>query len=465
MTEQTAVVEAVAPATAEATAAPNQPIQGSAYENLVKFYESQGEPESAQVENSEEIKKTEEPEATEQVEGEAEKEAENAESADTSESDETETANFKALESDDLEFTDKDSFVDKLKERFPRQKGAFYTEVAKYAEQAHEGGQVIKSIGGKEFVPSVSTIATGLKEGDFNKVFTGVAEFGSDESVFNMANASMDLVINRAPLMRKAGNIEIADLLDKTADIWFQERFGEGKDAARLETLCELDSNGYIEVLMKLVNGEIDETDFAIEVDELKEKTDNPKLKSLAEENASLKKQLAEKPKPTETNDGQFFQSAIENISKVLNDVVWGTSPLRDLKDDSAELKAEKSFLRSNLERNAFQSFQRLLQTEEFKDLENDYKKGAGGTGKYKAKLTDIIGQAVLNTKTDTEVSERILAKLYGKTRNGALLEKQKQLPEKKISEPTQTTEFKPDQPKTKEQIQKELVEKYAAIP
>ena len=162
---------------------------GSVLSDLTAMYAAEEQKQSGnpgEVENLSEEIPSEEPEAetakeTEPSETEEsdEEKSEIAETAEDAESEEN-TANFDALEKK-REFPDEEA----IKAKYPRNANKdLVAETAQYATEAKAGYELKESLGGDAYIPSMQTIAAGVKTGDPIKVFEGLGA-ASDTAFVN----------------------------------------------------------------------------------------------------------------------------------------------------------------------------------------------------------------------------------------------------------------------------------------
>ena len=383
-------------------------------ENLSEKTEGEEPSEESDAETAKE-EETDLPEKTGEEESEISEEAEEAE----------ETADFDALEKKP-EFPDEEA----IKAKFPRNANKdLVAETARYASEAKAGYELKESLGGDAYIPSMQTIATGIKSGDPIKVFEGLGA-ASDTAFVNTLSCAMDIALVRAKTLAESDDPQIrayGESAAKLGDTMLAHRFGEGVDSQAIDEFAMRKNQGWFDALNRWIeDGDISYGEFR---ELLEQNADDPKIQAIAQENKALKTQLEAKTAKSEQEateraervESSFDTTISESFEKIYDEVVLKTSVLRINPADTAEMKTEKEILRKVVVDRAKSAFQ---SGEKRKGLLDKYKTGAGHTATYAESLADAINEAVLTTKSETIAVERIIAKLYNNTRNGALARK-----------------------------------------
>lgn len=403
---------------------------------LDAYFTEEQAPESAQVENSDEgtiaeSAPTDEPAAeeekpagaTDETTPPAEEDPESTEAA-ADATDETVEANFDAL-GGNPEFLDAEG----LKAKFPRNSSKELIETAAgYAEAAKTGHELKASLGGENFIPGVQQIATGLQKGDAVPIFEGIAATTGTDGLLSVFGSVFELGVIRADQFEEVPETQaFGKALNEMVNGIIQKRFGSHVSLATIGRMAELAEAGWLEKIDAWGANEWVDYD---EANELLKTSNDPKARAERTEKARRQAQLDEDNAQAEAAARQqeyevevkFDQTVNDQITKSL-ETVWATSPLRDIAGDTPEVAAEKALLRNVLKNQAIDAFK--ANTEARKKLLTNYKHGKESTAVYREDLVNEITTAVLSTKPTTITSERILARLYGSTRNGQLAAKQ----------------------------------------
>lgn len=382
-------------------------------------------------------------------------------------------ANFDALTPKAIEYLDD---AKALKAKFPRNSSnELLAEMAEYGAAAKKGQEVIQAIGGEEFVPGVSTIAKGLQAGNPRDVFTGIVETASAEELIKVLGDAVYIGLVQAESMAQNPETEqFGKALTSIIDGALKEKFGPTMDVATMSKLALWHQAGWFEKIEKWTSEEYIPHD---ELTELLEVTNDPKLLEAQNKIKELEAQLGQtntKAKESTPDnrtleiDKSFSKLATDEIGKTLSDIVWKTSTLRDIPADTPETKEEKAFLRNLLKDEAMAAFQsgdlnaKLLE---------GFRAGKQTTAVFQKEFAEAIGKAVLATRQKTVIAERMLAKLYGKSRNTQLAGKNAQRTNQDDTDaretytPTQTTDFGGREKLTGEQIRQNLIERIANLP
>lgn len=410
------------------------------FAELKAFYTQDSDVQTNDGEDSGEVENLSEPETETVPESE-----DSGEESEPEKPEETQ-ADFKALERE-REFPDEEA----LKIKYPRNANKdLVAEAAKFAAQAKDGWELSESLGGEAFIPSMKTIAAGVRDGDPIKIFEGLGQ--ADDTAFaNTLTMAMDLALIRGKQLAEHNDESVrayGENAAKLGDVMIESRFGINSET--IERLAKFNGEGWIDFLSDAIENErIDYDKFH---DLLTATTAAPEVKELLKEKETLKKQLdAQNAKKEEENakfaanvETSFNTSIDESFEKVLNDIVLKTSVLGAKPNDSDEVKASKQLLRGVLAQNARNHFN---QSDKRKSLLEQYKSGASHTAKYADGLAKAIDESVLATKADTVIAEKLIAKLYGASRNARLLQNQTpsqtEMPPKETPQPTQTTDFR----------------------
>lgn len=458
-----------------------------AVDSLTAFFMAQEE--SGQVDNPDTATASDEPVAApepatddtkpDEPEADAEKPAEDAKEEAEAEPAEatTEDEAGDAADFDALTRKEGDEYLDTaeaIKAKYPRNTSKdVIEEMARYGAEAKRGHEVIEAIGGPEFIPGMTAIAKALQTGSPRDLFSGIIQTASAEELVKVLVDANHIALVQAEAM--ADNPETAEFgkaLTAMIDGTLQERFGPNMSVAKMSKLALYDKAGWFDKIEEwAVAGYISHDDL----ESLIEVTNDPKLLEAQEKIKELEGQLGEKDmkatpqKPAlalNEVDTAFGKLAADGIGKTLTEVVWKSSPLRDITTDTVETKEEKAFLRDRLLEDALGSFNASEQT---RKLRTGYTTGKEDSAVFKRELTDAINKAVLGTREKTAVAERLLAKVYGNSRNGQLAKRngnnQPRAEDVNTARatPTPTRDFGSEK-LTRDQINKNLEESIAAL-
>ncbi len=376
--------------------------------------------------------------------------------------DEDESADFKAIEDEEKEFlTD----VAELKAKFPRNSSKeLLAQTAEYAAEAKAGHELKKAIGGDHFVQPMTKIAQAIGTGEMAGLYDGIVEAAGTDTLMNILAQSVDLAFVQGE--KFAANPETAEFgkaLGSLVDRAIEQKFGEGMTIDALSQMAQWKSLGWFDKIASWIENNDIPYD---EAQDLLEASNDPKYAELLREKDELKKQLEAKATQEKSAvaiehskvEKQFSTSVTEGVDKILNDVVWKTSILRDISTDNAELKAEKAMLRQQLRTGALEAFDSDTRSA----LLNDYKQGKQGTAAFKAKMATAIEAAVLKTKQSTVTAEKLIAKAYGSVRNAQLAPKQ--TTQKPVLTPTAPSLIPPSEVKSPADVQRNLEEAFKAF-
>lgn len=440
--------EAVAPAT----------LSDSIDADLLTFFQNEGSP---QIDNSEETKVVAE-EAPEEV-AEPGKEAETVEPEKVDEPAEEEVE--ESIESDDGELKFLSS--EEIEEKFARSntKG-LRALTAQYSAEAQKGHEAITNLGGEHFIEPLQTISKAIQSSSENPlairgIYDGVLEAGSHEALFNLIDTTIRLGFIDSDNWLKNPDTKAYGLqLQATADAAIEHKFGV--TTTQLREMAEWAKVGWLDKLKQWTDDNYVDTD---ELDEMLALNQNPAAKKLAEENATLKRQLqsnaepdsaAETAKESEA-EKEFGTFTRASITDSLTKVIWKNSPLKDVPADSPELKADKEYFRTQLIKAALDQFN---SGNSKSTLLREFRTGKQHTSIYKTALTHAVSDAVKAIKPDTDRAEKILARSYGKTRNAMLAPKPEAPTTSAPKTPTVTAPLKAaNRPKTIDEIDNELLD------
>lgn len=360
------------------------------------------------------------------------------------------------------EFEGKYLNAEELAAKYPRNASkALLAETARYSAEAKEASELKATLGGASFIPPVTKIAKGLQAErlDTQAIFEGVLEARGEEGLLPLVSQAVYTAFTSAD-----DKSEFGIAMQLIADAAIKERFGADLEPDRIRRLAEWDTLGWFEALDKWTTAE--EVDFD-ELEGLLAANKNPRVKSLAQENAQLRKQLEAKNNGTPTTNGsresaidaQFSSHVETQIGNIFTDVVLKNSPLRDIPTDTDEIKADKKFLRNQLTEKAIASFNRNGARQK---LLSGLAQGRQGTAAWQKDFVEGIQSAIISTKDQKVKSEAMIAKTYGNTRNSQLskpktvvVDEPKKAPT--VSEPQE----KSTEPRTREQYLKNLSDAY----
>ena len=330
---------------------------------------------------------------------------------------------FKALEGDAREFlTDIDAFKAKYPRNVATEVVEEFVEISKIAQK---GEELERRIGGEHFIEPVVQIAEALQKDDAVAVFSGIVNAPSAESFYGL----LDHVMHMAFVESKewADNPEVAgfaEVLDTIATKSLQGRFGANVTIDKLEKLAQWDELGWFEKIEEWTANKDIPYD---EVTQLLEATNDPKYAELLQRAKTAESQLAAKATQDESAaveadskiDTAFGATVTGEIEKVLTDVIWKNSVLRDISSDTAELKEEKAYFRDRLTADAIKAFN---DSDAREKLLTEYKNGRSTTAQYKKGLAEAITKAIQATEKETRLASRNIARSYGTKRNAQIM-------------------------------------------
>ena len=376
------------------------------------------------------------------------------------------TANFDALNTDKKFLT-----ADELKAKFPRNSSKeLIAEAAQYAEAARQGHEVVQRLGGEHYVPVLEKIAGGLQAGETRPIFEGIIEAASSEGLLTVLGDALDIALFQADhFTQKPETADFGNALKALGDAAIKKRFGDSVSLETLEKLGSLAELGWLEKIEKWQKEEWVDRD---ELDALLKAGNDPKLRAQIAENARLKAQIEERNREAQQAataqanelDGTFQRTVTDQIGKTLNDVVLSTSVLRDLATDTPEIKEAKEMLRSTIHVRAMEAFNASGARAE---LAKAFRQGKAPTPVYQTALVKAINAALLEVKPITSTGEKMIAKMYGNTRNSKLKSEKQQNAANTGLEPTNTAPREGEtsaQPKTSDDILQEMENRFAAL-
>lgn len=378
--------------------------------------------------------------------------------------------------------------VDELKANWPRAVPLKVIDQAyQWSVEAKEGKDAIASLGGEHWLPPLTQVVTALRDADdphqppeaFQPFFEGIVSGAGDTALLKVLGQSMYMGFVQAPAWESnPATKDFGKELSTKVDTALQMRFGV--TAETIAGLADLHSIGAIDGLSKWTEEEFLDDDKEFDeykfleaskklYNDIRGIQQNPKLKAQTLENRELKRQLEERTaeankEAPSSNVEQSFSEYIDNVvDTVLPKVLFTLkSPLSEREGDTDEMKERKSDLRENITDKV-----RSALTGDRQNLLAGFKLGKQTTANYQTKLTEALNTAINKADPNRLRAERMIAELYGKTRNGKLLAKteSKEIePEPTPLPPTQSTNFAPtDGPKTDKQILNNLEKAFAA--
>lgn len=341
-----------------------------------------------------------------------------------------EDADFKAVSKD---ATPKEYLTDveAVKAKFPRNSSnEIVAAFAEVSQEAKAGSELRTKLGGEHFIEPLTKISQSLQTGEMQNLFTGIVEAASSEALLSVLGQAVYMGFVQGPTW--AENPETAvfgKALTGIMDEALKERFGPTATVDKLAKMAQWDSLGWFDHLEKWTADNYVPQD---ELNTLLEMSNDPKYAALVKRAVDAEAKLEEKATQDKSVatiengkiDSSFGAEVDTEIGKILKDVVWAKSILRDIESDTPEMKAEKAFFRSRLQADAIEQFTKVSDAEgknaRAKLLEA-YKQGRQHTATYKKDLADAINDAILATQEPTTTAQRMLAKIYGKQRNTKL--------------------------------------------
>lgn len=341
--------------------------------------------------------------------------------------------------------------------------------LVKYATAAAaEAGKlqaVLNDLGGEPFIEPLKQMSAALQEQtpeSLVKFFVGVNDAAGADTLVQILGQAMYMGFVKADEWiadpRTAG---FGEQVKALAEASIEGRFGVTSE--RLQKMAEWEKIGWFDKLDEwTANNYVPPT----ELDEMLEINSNPTLKRLAEENQALKKTQAKDTGQPEAGaadntDEDFGVFTGEQIKKVLTDVAWASSPLRDLKSDTPEMKEDKQLFRENLEKAALAEFHKLPARSK---LASEYRNGKSTTSVFRSEMTKALDAIITATAPQMAQAEKTLTRLYGKTA------RKEPPPPPKVDpappeKPTVPTDFKPPAgPTTIRQVDKDLEAAFTAF-
>lgn len=297
--------------------------------------------------------------------------------------------------------------------------------MAQVSEVARQGQEIVTKLGGEPFIEPLAIMSTALQDPtpeNLNQFYVGITEAAGVETLVSILAQAVYMGFTKADDW--AANPATADFggaVQQIVEDAVQHRFGVSSE--RLQKMAEWEAVGWFDKLDEWVqNNYVPQSDL----DEMLEINQNPTLRKLAEENQALKKATKSSADDTTKEsvpvEAAFSNFASEKVTTALHELAWAKSPLLDAKTDSAEAKQAKEFFRAALERDAMEEFKKATAGSK---LQKDFNLGKASTAVYRTDLTKALNAMIAATKPQTDMAEKILAKLYGTTRNAQLLPKQ----------------------------------------
>lgn len=383
---------------------------------------------------------------------------------------ETETADFAALENKPVEVTPIEyPDVESLKAKYPRQSKDLIAEAAEFAGQAKKGNEFIQQIGGDEYIEPMAIIAQGLKESKPAQIFQGIVQIGNQNTLLDVVGNAIHLAVNKAKGFQETEETkEFGEKLELVTNTILSEKFGEQVSLDKLESLVKYDQLGWVEAIERWKEaGYVDPDEFDEMLEADKEPAKFLTLKQQLQKESEAK--LAAEAKLNEVESTKLSQVEIDfdktntdSLESVLEGVVWKKSALKDLDTDPAELKEEKAAFRALLLKEAKEHFR---SSPDRKELLNAFKRGEQNSPNYKQTLTSAVNSAILQTKEKTGFYERIIAKLYGNTRNGQIAKSVKpSTPTQSNLQPSQPVRVESTKIPTTQDIEKRLEQAFLGV-
>lgn len=354
---------------------------------------------------------------------------------------------------------------------------------AQVSEQAREAtetvNKVMSAIGGDMFVEPLAKMAEGLQSDDpaaMQKYFEGIVDLGGEEALTKNIGQAIWMGFTQAEEWAKnPETAEFGKALIEMSNTAIEQRFGVNSD--RIRQMAEFDKLGWNDKFQqwveKYATAPEDLVDIWDEFEQMLQVQNDPIKRAQAEKIIALEKsqqeakaeQKQEAAKPVDNS--AFNDYATKAIGTVNEQVYWKDSPLLDHKDDTPEMKETKAFFRSALNQQAAQAFQANANRSR---LASGFRDGKSGTAVYQKTLTDALDEALQKTAPDLAKAEKILASLYGKTRNAKLVAQNTTVnqpaPTPQVpATPTVPTNFAPTGIKTDDQILGDLEQAFAAQP
>lgn len=356
-----------------------------------------------------------------------------------------------------------------IKAKYPRNANkALVAEAAQFSALAKEGHEAVQSLGGKTYIPGLNLISDGLRNDHHKKVFQGILETAGAEGVLKHVAETLDLgLIQAKQLQENPETAQFGKAIGATLDAALEARFGGSISSKSLEQAAKFIDAGWLEKIEKWSEEEYVDPD---EVQQLVDTYNDPREREFRKREAEYQRRIEEKETQAQAQaqiqdfeiEGKFSRTVADEVAKVLTNVVWQKSPLKELANDTAEVKQEKALLRSVLQNQAIDAFN---SNDARGNLLKAYKFGKSTTAVYQDQLATAIQSAVLQTKEQTSIAERMLAKLIGGTRNAQLAKKSARTaqPESVPTTPTQP-EAKSEKPITKADVEKQLLADLEAL-
>lgn len=464
--------EAIAAAAPAAEAAPPVEQGLSGLQRLEAYYAAEAN--QAEVENSEPVvevpaneeapadetaspddKPAETPETTEAEPPADEPEAETTDDGTPIEGE----PDFKAVkEGESREYlTDIDAFKAKYPRNVATEVVEEFVEISKIAQK---GEELERAIGGEHFREPVIKIATSLQNGDSAGIYTGIVEAANSETMLKVLGEAVYLSFVKGPeWIDNPETEEFGKSLSMIADAAVQERYGSDITADKLGKLVEWDRLGWFDK----INEWTENQDIPYEeVNQLLQASNDPKYAELLRERTELKKQLEAKATQDESAaveadskiETSFGATVNDGIEKVLTDVIWKNSVLRDIPTDTPELKEAKAYFRESLTADAMKAFN---SGDARGKLLSEFKQGRAATAQYKTAFTKAVADAVAATEKQTTIASKLLAKVYGTKRNSQIAPPKPPPTQPAGLTPSTPTDFAPTEAPSREGVKDRL--------
>jgi len=368
---------------------------------------------------------------------------------------------FKAIEEGEVReyLTDVDAFKAKYPRNVATEVVEEFVEISKIAQR---GEELERAIGGEHFREPVVKIATALQSGDPAGIFSGIVEASSSESMLKVLGDAVYLSFVKGPeWTENPETAEFGKSLSMIADAAVQERYGSDITADKLGKLVEWDRLGWFDK----INEWTENQDIPYEeVNQLLQASNDPKYAELLRERTELKKQLEAKATQDESAaveadskiEISFSATVNDGIEKVLKDVIWKNSVLRDISTDTPDMKETKAYFRESLAADAMKAFN---SGDAKGKLLSEFKQGRAATAQYKTAFTKAVEDAVVATKKQTAITSNLLAKVYGTQRNSQIAPPKPPPTQPAGLTPSTPTDFAPTEARSRDDVKKNFEE------
>jgi len=187
-------------------------------------------------------------------------------------------------------------------------------------------------------------------------------------------------------------------------------------------------------------------------------------LSQKGRELGELKKQLEAKATQDESAaveadskiEISFSATVNDGIEKVLKDVIWKNSVLRDISTDTPDMKETKAYFRESLAADAMKAFN---SGDAKGKLLSEFKQGRAATTQYKTAFTKAVEDAVVATKKQTAITSNLLAKVYGTQRNSQIAPPKPPPTQPAGLTPSTPTDFAPTEARSRDDVKKNFEE------